>query len=95
MPEITERNLIAVQADPSGKVHLRFDHQGTVALDAFTGENQGKIMVVLLDDYVIYAPVIDEQITTGELVLPHPLDPRVIQVLQDTAKKNVIQAAKT
>jgi hypothetical protein len=88
LPEVSERNLIGVETRPNGTL-LFFDHEGQINLEAVTAQNQGRILVVLLDGYVIYAPVIDEEIGNGQLLLPHPLDPRVVQVLKDVATNNV------
>jgi hypothetical protein len=93
LPEVTEGDLIGVDARPGGTL-LIFDHTGQVNLDAATAQNQGRIMVVLLDGYVIYAPVIDEQISNGQLLLPHPLAPQVVQVLKDVAAKNARDRSK-
>jgi hypothetical protein len=95
LPEVTEHDLVDVQQDASGVVHLLFNHVGQVNLSAVTAQNQGRILVVLIDGYVVYAPIIDEQITNGELDLPRPISSRVLQLLQDVARKNVRQAAKT
>ena len=95
MPELTELNLIDVHADASGNVHFLLDHAGQVNLDAVTGQDQGRIMVVSLNGFVIYAPLIDEQITTGELIVPHTIDPAIIKLLEDEAQKNVREARKT
>jgi len=89
LPEVTERELISVQQDTTSAVHLQFNHEGQVVLDAATAQNQNRIMVVMLNGFVIYAPTIDEQITTGELIIPHRLKPEVLQLLQETARKNV------
>jgi hypothetical protein len=95
LPEATEQELIAVQQDASGAVRLQFDHAGQVSLSAVTAQNLGRILVVSLNGYVIYAPVIDEQITSGELDLPHPMNPQIFQLLQQIAQENVRKAAKT
>ena len=95
LPEVTERELIDVEQDASGTVHLQFNHEGQVSLSAVTAQNQGRILVVLINGYVIYAPIIDEQITSGELDLPHPIPPQILQLLQDLARNNVKQAART
>jgi preprotein translocase subunit SecD len=95
MPEVSENELVDVQQDASGVVHLRFNHVGQVNLNAVTAQNQGRILVVLIDGQVVYAPTIDEQITNGELNLPRPLNPQVLQLLQEVAQRNVKQAAKT
>jgi len=95
LPEVTEGELVDVQQDASGVVHLLFNHEGQVNLSAVTAQNQGRILVVLIDGFVVYAPTIDEQITNGELDIPHPISPQVVQLLQEVARKNVKQAART
>lgn len=93
-PEITERDLVDVQADASDAVHFRFNHDGQVALTAVTAQNQGRILVLTINGYVFYAPIIDEQIDNGELVMPHHLDPPILQLLQQVAQENVKEAAR-
>ena len=94
LPEITEGDLVDVRQDASG-LHLKFNHDGQVNLNAVTAQNQGRILVVLIDGQIVYAPVIDEQITTGELNLPRPINPQTLQLLQEVARRNVKQAART
>jgi preprotein translocase subunit SecD len=95
LPELTEGDLVSVEADAVGAVHLHFNHSGQITLNACTAENQGKILVVMVDGFIVYAPTIDEQLSEGELVLPHPLKPEVVKLLQETAAHNVKQAART
>jgi hypothetical protein len=95
IPEATEKNLIAVEPQPGGGTLLTFDHEGEVNLSAVTAQNQGRVMVVLLNGYIVYAPLIDEQIGNGQLLLPHPLAPQVVQLLQDVAKNNVREGRRT
>jgi len=95
LPEITERDLVDVRQSASGGIRLLFDHDGQVALNAVTAQNEGRILVVLINGFIVYAPTIDQQITNGELDLPHPLNPQVVQLLLDEAKKNVKQANRT
>jgi hypothetical protein len=95
LPEVTEGELISVQQDLSGGVRLQFNHVGQVNLSAVTAQNQGRILVVLIDGYVVYAPTIDEQITTGELDIPHPINSHVVQLLQEVVRKNLKEAART
>ena len=94
MPEVTEHELISVDQDAAGAVHLYFNHVGKVNLSAVTAQNQGRILVVMIDGSVYYAPVIDLQITNGELDVPHPLNPAILQLLKDVAQENVRKAAK-
>ena len=93
LPEVTEQNLIGVLPQPSGTL-LTFDHQGEVNLSAVTAENQGRYLIVFLNGFVVYSPVIDEQITNGQLLLPHPLAPQIIQLLEEIAAHNVREASK-
>jgi hypothetical protein len=94
LPEVSEAQLIDVQQDTNG-ARLKFDHTGQVSLSAATAQNQGRILIVLIDGQVVYAPTIDEQITNGELDIPHPLPPIIIQLLQEVAKDNLRRAAKS
>jgi hypothetical protein len=94
LPEVTEHDLVGAQQAASGPLRLLFDHVGQVALSAVTGTNQGRILVVMLDGYIVYAPTIDQQITDGELDIPHQVKPEVLQALQEVARRNVEQAAK-
>lgn len=90
LPEVSEVNLIGVDPRPGGTL-LLFDHAGQINLSAVTAQDQGRILVVFLNGFIIYAPVIDEQITNGQLLLPHPLAPEIVKLLQQIAADNVRQ----
>jgi hypothetical protein len=92
MPEVSERNLIGVDPQKNGTL-LTFDHEGQINLSAVTAQNQGRILVVFLNGYIIYAPVIDEQITNGQMLLPHPLAPEIVKLLQQIATDNTREHA--
>jgi preprotein translocase subunit SecD len=94
LPEATEQDLIDVHADASGAVHFRFNHTGQINLDAVTAQNQGRILVVSLNGIIIYAPTIDEEISNGELIIPHPMNPEILLLLQEQAQKNVASAKR-
>jgi len=94
LPEVTEHELVDAQQDASGVLHLQFNHVGQVNLSAVTAQNQGRILVVLIDGFVVYAPTIDEQITSGELDIPHAINPQVVALLQEVARQNVRQAGR-
>jgi preprotein translocase subunit SecD len=87
LPEVSEGQLIDAEQDADG-LHLRFNHTGQVDLDAATAQNQGRILVVLIDGQVIYAPVIDMQITSGQLDIPHQIPADILLLLQQVAKEN-------
>jgi hypothetical protein len=94
IPEVSESQLVGVQQDASG-LHLQFNHTGTVDLNAATAQNQSRIMVVLIDGNVVYAPVIDTQISDGQLTVPHQIPNQVVQLLQQVAAENIRKANKT
>jgi preprotein translocase subunit SecD len=94
LPEASERDLVEVQQDATG-LHLQFNHVGTVNLNAVTAENQGRILVVMVDGRIIYAPVIDAQISKGHLDIPHQIPPQLVVLLQQLAQQNVRQAEKS
>ena len=93
LPEASERDVIAVSQDAGG-LHLQFNHVGTVNLNAVTAQNQGHILVVLVDGQVFYAPNIDEQISNGRLDIPHQLPPNLLAALQARVAYNVKEAAR-
>jgi hypothetical protein len=94
LPDVTEQELIAVSQDATG-LHLQFNHPGTVDLDAVTAQNQGRLLVVMIDASVIYAPIIDQEITNGHLEIPHQMPPQIITLLQQVVQQNLKQAART
>ncbi|MEI9998085.1 MAG: hypothetical protein WDO13_02385, partial [Verrucomicrobiota bacterium] len=94
LPEASDLQLIGVAEQANGAVRLQFNHAGQVALSAATAENQGRFLVVLIDGQVVYAPIIDVQITDGQLVIPRPLPPEIVRLLADVAQENVRRAAR-
>jgi preprotein translocase subunit SecD len=92
LPEVTEKDLIDVKQNPDNTVRFFFNHRGQVNLSAATADNQGRLLVLLIDGYVAYAPIIDQEISNGELDVPHPLNPQIIKLLQEVAQRNVREA---
>lgn len=88
IPEVSEAQLVGATQDADG-LHLQFNHTGLVDLNAATAQNQGRILVVLIDGNVIYAPTIDMQITTGQLDIPHQIPANILQLLQQVAQENI------
>ena len=94
IPEVSEGQLVDAEQDADG-LHLRFNHTGTVDLNAATAQNQGRILVVLVDGIVLYAPTIDTQIDDGVLNIPHQIPQQVVQLLQQVAAENVRKSNKS
>jgi len=93
LPEASERDVISAVQDAGG-LHLQFNHVGTVNLNAVTAQNQGRILVILVDGQVFYAPTIDEQISNGHLDIPHQLPPNILAALQARVQFNLKEAAR-
>jgi hypothetical protein len=66
-----------------------------VNLSAVTAQNQGRILVVLINNTIFYAPVIDTQISDGRLDIPHHLTPQALALMQEVVQKNIRQANKS
>ena len=94
IPELSEIELVGVEQDANG-LHLQFNHTGTVDLNAVTAQNQGRLMVVVIDGNVVYAPTIDTQISDGQLTVPHQIPTQVVQLLQQLAQQNVRKANRS
>lgn len=94
IPELSEGQLVGVAQDEAG-LHLQFNHTGTVDLNAATAQNQGRILVVFIDGNVVYAPIIDTQISNGQLTIPHQIPAQVVQLLQQVAAQNVRKSNKS
>ncbi len=94
IPEVSENQLIEAVQDAGG-LHLRFNHTGQVDLNAATAQNQSRLLVVLIDGNVVYAPTIDTQIDNGVLNIPHQIPQEVVQLLQQVAAANVRKANKS
>ena len=93
LPEASERDLVAVEQDAGG-LHLQFNHVGTVNLNAVTAQNQGRILVVLIDGRPFYAPMIDEQISNGRIDIPHQVPAQIYALLQQFVARNLKEAAR-
>ena len=94
LPEVTEKDLIDVKQNPDNTVRFFFNHRGQVNLSAATADNQGRILVLLIDGYVAYAPIIDQEISNGELDVPPSdhINPQYIKLLQQVAQRNAREA---
>ena len=94
IPEVSEIQLVGAEQDAVG-LHLQFNHTGTVDLNAATAQNQGRLLVVIIDGNVVYAPIIDTQINDGQLTIPHQIPNEVVQLLQQVAAQNIRKANKS
>ena len=68
--DLTENHVADVQRMPGGGVLVLFKQEGASLLDVATTNNQGRIMVVMVNGRVLYAPVIDAPLRKGRMMLP-------------------------
>lgn len=72
--ELTGKNLTRsqVQFDPNNgqpEVGLKFNNEGAKKFAEITGRNVNKQVAIFLDQFLLTAPVVQEQITSGEAVI--------------------------
>lgn len=88
-PELSERDIEKVESRESDigvALRLILTEHGKTVLSAVTTESQGKILVVMLNGRVIYAPVIDKTIDDGVLIIPRGAMPEEIAPLEEAMK---------
>jgi preprotein translocase subunit SecD len=91
LPDLSERDLVAVQAretQAGRQMWVKFNAHGTVVLNAVTTQSMGRIFVVFLNQKQIFAPVIDQRIGSGELLIPYAVSDAEIKALEEAIKKN-------
>lgn len=93
MPEASEHDLVGIEpysgvAGESGAI-LHFSRHAAISLNNATVQNQGRILVVLLDGRPVYTPVIDGPLTTGDFIVPRGVLPLELAELQKVIKINL------
>ncbi|MDE1169652.1 MAG: hypothetical protein PW734_00340 [Verrucomicrobium sp.] len=92
-PEASERDLVGAEAysGPGGEqgALLHFNRHAAIALSSATMQHEGKILVVFLDGRIVYAPVIDAALSSGDFLIPRGVLPEEIALLQAQAKENL------
>ena len=92
IPEASEKDLIGVEPynGPAGETGatLHFTSHAGLSFNADTMQNQGRILVVVLNGRVVYSPIIDSVISGGDFLIPHGVSPQDMALLQATAQIN-------
>ena len=95
LPEVSEKDIRSVRVLSDGTVVVEFDDFGKTKLEVATNTGRGLIMVVIVNGRVVYAPVIDANLTRGALALPAgAVLPEEIQALNDARNKERAQKLK-
>ena len=92
-PEASEHDLVGIEpyngvAGENGAI-LHFSRHAAIGLNNATVQNQGRILVVLLDGRPVYTPVIDAPLSSGDFIVPRGVLPIEITELQKVIKLNL------
>lgn len=95
IPEVSEKEIRQVRSLADGTVVVEFDDFGKTKLEVATNTGRGLILVVIVNGRVVYAPMIDTNLTGGALALPAgSILPEEIQALNDSRNKARAQKLK-
>jgi hypothetical protein len=95
LPEVSEKDIQRVRALADGTVVVEFDDFGKTKLEVATNTGRGLILVVIVNGRVVYAPMIDTNLTKGALALPAgSVFPEEMQALNDARNKERAQKLK-
>ena len=95
IPEVSEREIQQVRTLLDGTIVVDFDDFGRTKLELATNSGRGLILVVIVSGRVVYAPIIDTNLTSGVLVLPPgAILPEEIQLLNDARNRERAQKLK-
>ncbi len=90
IPNLSESHIESVQSLQNGEsmgMIITFNQLGKTLLNNLTLEGQGRVMVIYLNDRIIYSPVIDSVIGNGVLVIPSGVTPKDLEMIQSLVKK--------
>ncbi len=86
IPEISERDIEAVYPFPApdGSMGCAFklDPHGRIALETFSLNDRGKVVVCMLNGRVVTAMLIDRPIKDGVIMMPSGLSQQEIEMIQ-------------
>ena len=84
---LSEKYVTEATALPDGNTMIQFDPIGTNVLDTTTSGSTGKILVVICNSRVIYAPVIDQPLRQGRMIVPG-ITPEELKTLKEYIVKH-------
>jgi len=92
LPELSEKEIRQVRTLADGTVLVDFDDFGKTKLEVATNTGRGLILVVIVNGRVVYAPMIDTNLTGGALALPAgSILPEEIKALNDARNRDRAQ----
>ncbi|PTX94789.1 hypothetical protein DB346_22545 [Verrucomicrobia bacterium LW23] len=95
IPEASEKDVLNVVAKPVSHgfgAYIQFNRRASVNISATTAQNQDRILVVVINNRVVYAPKIDTVISNGVIHIPEGITPKEMQALGELAKYNTKRA---
>lgn len=70
IPEATDKDFADIQKLPDGRVLVTWNSTGQVLMETSTSGNMGKILVVICNGRVVYAPMIDVPLRGTHFMIP-------------------------
>lgn len=80
-PDLSERDIEKAQMIDGGRVLLTFTRSAKPRLESLTRASVGGVLVVVFNNRVVYAPVIDVALTEGKFVIPSNVSPQEVDAL--------------
>ena len=81
-PDLTEADVVSVDRFENGRVLITFNQAGKEKLEMLTRINMGAVLVVILNDEVVYSPVIDMVLMSGRFLIPEGVSSESVQSLR-------------
>lgn len=82
--QLKKASLVFMQGSPSPVISLEFNDEGKKLLSDITKNNTGKVMAIFLDGQILSAPVIQDEILTGQAQITGQFTPQEAkQLVQD------------
>lgn len=82
LPEVSENDLAAVTQLPDGTTLIQLNTNGTRALEAATSTKQGKILVIIVNGRVVYAPQVDMVLRDGRVIVPGGITKEEVETMK-------------
>jgi hypothetical protein len=79
---VSEKHILGAQSNGRGGLLLEFKPDGRSALEAATSTNQGKMLVVFLNERLVYTARIDTVLHNGRFIVPRGVTPEDLKLLE-------------
>jgi transcription termination factor Rho len=90
--DVKKNKVAATNTEPTKVVEpeTTTSNDETLSLEELTAKNNGRLLIIILNGRIIYAPIIDTKLSTGQFLIPSGITKEETQQLQ-----NLIQTQST